>query len=85
MATCATCERYLTPTSLQDGCRCPFCGGAVDTASDVAHQRPEGGSGTLSDRAEDLEPIPWHLKAFLGAAAIYLGFRAWQLVEMLWK
>ncbi|HUF84611.1 MAG TPA: hypothetical protein VMQ81_08485 [Acidimicrobiia bacterium] len=31
------------------------------------------------------EPVafPWHLKLLAGAAAVYLGYRAWQGIEWL--
>ena len=28
-------------------------------------------------------PIPWHLKLLVVALVIYLGFRAWQGIELL--
>jgi hypothetical protein len=28
-------------------------------------------------------PIPWHLKLLVAALVIYLGFRAWQGIELL--
>jgi hypothetical protein len=70
---CATCDRFLSPsTVLADG-SCPTCGRAVDPGS--AHV-------AASDTADDeLGPIPWHLKLLAGALAVYLGYRAWQGIE----
>ena len=73
MPWCATCDRFLSPsTVLADG-SCPTCGRAVDPGS--AH-------AAAADADDDeLGPIPWHLKLLAGALAVYLGYRAWQGIE----
>jgi hypothetical protein len=72
---CATCDRFLSPsTVLADG-SCPTCGRAVDPGSARAATAPE----TIDD--DELGPIPWHLKLLGGALAVYLGYRAWQGIE----
>jgi hypothetical protein len=38
-----------------------------------------GGSG-----ADDLPPVPWHLKLLTGAVVVYLGYRFLQGLEWLW-
>lgn len=78
MPWCATCDRFLSPsTVLADGA-CPTCGRAVDPGS--AH--PAGDAPAPGAPADDdLGPIPWHLKLLAGALAVYLGWRAWQGIE----
>jgi hypothetical protein len=71
---CATCDRFLSPsTVLADGA-CPTCGRAVDPGSAHAAGAPDADD-------DDLGPIPWHLKLLGGALAVYLGYRAWQGIE----
>ena len=74
MPWCDTCDRFLSPsTVLADGV-CPTCGRAVDPGA--AHP-----AAAPKDDADDLGPIPWHLKLLAGALAVYLGWRAWQGIE----
>jgi hypothetical protein len=69
---CASCDRFLSPsTVLADGA-CPGCGTPVDK-----------GKARSSDEEDDLPPIPWHLKLLLVAIAVYLGYRLFQGVEWL--
>jgi len=35
-------------------------------------------AGADSAATEEPVPFPWHLKLLAGAAAVYLGYRAWQ-------
>ena len=58
---------------------CPFCEQVVNYSRNAkavkARDRGEEIGGV-----EDV-PVPWHLKLLLGAAALYLGWRAVQGVE----
>ena len=73
MAWCRSCERYLTPATLTAEGSCPTCG------SEVQHPAatPSGPAGAPTDR------IPWHFWLLVGAAAVYLGWRAVQGVALL--
>jgi len=67
MPWCATCDRYLAaPTVRTDG-TCPTCGRTVDASSVIAPPK------------DDLPPVPWHFKALLGALAVYLGWRFFEM------
>ena len=81
---CATCDRFLSPSTVRADGACPTCGRAVDPGS--AHAATAPGPGTAEVAAtdaadDDLGPIPWHLKLLGGALAVYLGYRAWQGIE----
>ena len=72
MPWCATCDRFLSPSTVRADGACPTCGRAVDP----------GSARAAADPADDeLGPIPWHLKLLAGALAVYLGYRAWQGIE----
>ena len=82
MAWCQACERYLTPATLTSEGACPSCG------SEVQHPEklpvPQGGSAGADVPAEAAaERIPWHFWLLLGAAAVYLAWRAVQGVALL--
>jgi hypothetical protein len=65
---CAGCDRFLSPSTVRTDGTCPSCGRRVEPArADI------DGAAT-----EESVPFPWHLKLLAGAAAVYLGFRAWQ-------
>ena len=68
MPWCATCDRFLSPSTVRTDGSCPTCGGAVD---------PEGGRGRA------LRSIPWHFKLLLAIFALYLLYRLGQGVESL--
>ncbi len=56
---------------------CPFCKQIVDYSR---NRRFEAAAA----KGEELEPevsVPWHLKLLLGAAVVYLGWRAVQGIE----
>ena len=45
---------------------------------------PEAGDEHRADVDDSQHaPIPWHLKLLVVALVIYLGFRAWQGIELL--
>ncbi len=60
---------------------CPTCDRAVDAgrAQTPAHTVGHD-NGTEQD---EKIPVPWHLKLLVAAIVIYLGFRAWQGIELL--
>jgi hypothetical protein len=71
---CTTCSRFLSPSSVKTDGTCPTCGRSVDAGP--AH-------APAPEEPEALPPIPWHLKLLVVALVIYLGFRAWQGIELL--
>ncbi|MGD9797600.1 MAG: hypothetical protein AB7H43_15765 [Acidimicrobiia bacterium] len=64
MPWCDTCDRFWTPTSMASDGSCPACGHQLATAE------------------EELESTgaPWHFKLLVAAMAIYLAWRAIELV-----
>ena len=82
MAWCQACERYLTPSTLTSEGTCPGCGKDVQHADKLpVSQGGPAGSEVPAGAAE--ERIPWHFWLLLGAAAVYLGWRAVQGVALL--
>ena len=69
MAWCQSCERYLTPATLSAEGACPACGAEV--------QHPAEPPTAAAER------IPWHFWLLVGAAAVYLVWRAVQGVALL--
>ena len=67
MPWCEPCSRFLTPTSLGPGGKCPGCGEALDARADPA-EAPE---------------VPWHFKLLVLATVLYLGWRAVQGIAWL--
>ena len=65
---CQQCDRYLTPTSLEDDGTCPFCDSDV-----VVAEKP-----LPVQRA-----LPWHFKLMVALAALYLIWRVIDLVAQL--
>jgi len=82
---CATCDRFLSPSTVKVDGTCPTCGRAVDPghAQAAAVEVVAPDSAAESEAEEPLGPIPWHLKLLAAALALYLGFRAWQGIEWL--
>jgi hypothetical protein len=77
---CPTCDRFLSPPSVNADGTCPTCGKPVDPGKAAT---PESGSDAVQDDAKPRRRIPWHLKALLGVFAIYLGYRTAQGIEWL--
>jgi hypothetical protein len=74
MPWCEDCERFLTPNSLGVDGGCPSCGRVVTTAP----------GATSEGEAEEAEyKAPWHFKVMVVALVVYLGWRAYQLIEQL--
>ncbi len=71
---CVSCNKFLTPSTVQHDGTCPKCGNTV-----------ERGLIPGMTRSADEEPpaVPWHLKLFGVGLAIYLGYRALELVDWL--
>ncbi len=58
---------------------CPFCKQVVDYSR---HRRFEVAKAKGEELAPEV-PVPWHLKLMVGAAVVYLGWRAFQGIEWL--
>ena len=76
MPWCATCDRFLSPSTVRTDGSCPECGKAVDPGA--AHA-----SAPNDEHEGQLDPLPWHFKLLVGAIALYLGYRAFQGIEWL--
>ncbi len=92
MPWCVTCDRYLSPSTVNPDGTCRTCGRAVETgaggrrATAPATGTPQATSvGAETHDPEERVPLPWHLWALLAALVIYLGFRFWQGIEALWN
>ena len=90
MPWCHTCSKFLSPSTVHADGTCPTCGRSVDAGKAHAPvMAPEAGEERWSwENDGDAEqsghaPIPWHLKLLVVALVIYLGFRAWQGIELL--
>ncbi|MGH9244183.1 MAG: hypothetical protein ACRD29_07680 [Acidimicrobiales bacterium] len=69
MPYCDDCERFYTPNSMRPDGRCPACG--------LQLAEPQA---VVADDEEEYR-APWHFKLMVVALVVYLGWRAWQLVE----
>ncbi|MEZ5169692.1 MAG: hypothetical protein R3A49_02970 [Acidimicrobiia bacterium] len=90
MPWCLTCDRYLSPSTVNADGTCRTCGKPVETADVVEagrtlRSRESGAGDDKPESDDDRVPLPWHLWALLAALVIYLGFRFWQGVEALWN
>lgn len=95
MPWCPTCSKFLSPSTVRSDGTCPTCGRAVDAGSARAPIETEPVAGdaqpvtrqgepvTKDSEGDTHPPIPWHLKLLVLALVIYLGFRAWQGIELL--
>ena len=85
MPWCHTCSKFLSPSTVHADGTCPTCGRSVDAGQARAPvMAPEAGDEHRDDADESTHaPIPWHLKLLVVALVIYLGFRAWQGIELL--
>ena len=75
---CTTCDRYFTPPALQRDGTCPVCGRGVERPAATAPA-----THTTVTKDDTLPPVPWHFKLMLGAVALYLGYRFFQMGEWL--
>jgi predicted RNA-binding Zn-ribbon protein involved in translation (DUF1610 family) len=62
---CDTCDRFFTPTSMNEDGSCPECGKPIAAHEEALRQR----SGS-----------PWHFKLLVAVMVVYLGYRLVQLV-----
>jgi predicted RNA-binding Zn-ribbon protein involved in translation (DUF1610 family) len=74
VAWCVHCNKFLTPPTVTPEGNCPRCGQAVERGLIPGMTRSAG---------EPAPAVPWHLKLLGSALALYLGFRALQLVDWL--
>jgi hypothetical protein len=74
VAWCVHCNKFLTPPTVTPEGNCPRCGQAVE----------RGLIPGMTRSADEPAPaVPWHLKLLGSALALYLGYRALQLVDWL--
>jgi len=73
---CASCNRFLSPSTVRANGTCPECGRSVDAGT--AHAPATATEGATERRRTSL---PWHLWLLAIALAIYLGYRAWQGID----
>jgi hypothetical protein len=66
MPYCDACEKYWTPSSMNDDGSCPRCGADLDEPSSPA-------AVAATDPVE--EKTPWHFKLMIVAVVAYLGYR----------
>jgi hypothetical protein len=78
---CDSCDRFLSPSTVQVDGTCPICGHAVDPGHAHSADAPPADVVGDDDEEEPLGPIPWHLKLLAAALALYLGYRAFQGIE----
>jgi hypothetical protein len=88
MPWCATCDRFLSPSTVTTEGHCPRCDAPVDPGKASPATAPlhaDDLDATPSDEGagKRRREIPWHVKAVLGVFAIYLGYRAFQGLEWL--
>lgn len=84
MPWCNTCDRFLNPPSVNPDGSCPHCGQFVEPghAHEAAEYRGEVDAAEATASLaieEDAKGIPWHLKLILGALALYLGYRFFEV------
>jgi hypothetical protein len=83
---CDSCDRFLSPSTVQVDGTCPTCGRPVDPGhAHAVGESPADVDAAAQEQEEDepLGPIPWHLKLLAAALAVYLGYRAFQGIEWL--
>jgi hypothetical protein len=78
MPWCGTCDRYLSPPTVNVDGTCPECGAPVDAAT---HEHVPAGTSPTDKQA--LPPVPWHFKLLCAAVVVYLGYRFAQMGEWL--
>ena len=71
MPWCDTCDRFLSPSTVQVDGACPTCGHPV-----------AGGPPATAPRGR-LRRLPWHVKLLLAVLAMYLTFRLIQGIDWL--
>ncbi len=76
MPWCAGCDRFLSPNTVRADGTCPTCHARVEAL-------PETATTTDTEPDDEHTPIPWHLWLLIAALVIYLGYRAFQGLELL--
>jgi hypothetical protein len=76
MPWCAGCDRFLSPNTVRADGTCPSCDAPVEAPLDAA-------TPTAADSDDGHTPIPWHLWLLIAALVVYLGYRAFQGLELL--
>ncbi len=74
MPWCPTCDRFLSPPSVEPDGTCPSCHRPVETTARAAVDEAD----RPVDYDEEPGPVPLHLKILGVAMAIYL---LWRLVQ----
>ena len=72
MPWCASCNKFLTPPTVQPDGTCPKCGKPVERGLIP---------GMTRSADEPATGVPWHLKLLLLAFVLYLSWRAVAIVE----
>jgi len=83
---CPTCDRFLSPPTVNADGTCPTCGRPVEAAppSDPeARERRRAATLPPPEEEEELPHVPGHLKVLGVATVFYLGWRLVQGVEWL--
>jgi hypothetical protein len=82
MPWCTGCDRFLSPnTVLADG-TCPTCHSPVGEPARGAVVTTTDATTSDSGPDDDHTPIPWHLWLLIAALVVYLGYRAFQGLEL---
>lgn len=88
MPWCDGCDQYLAPPAVTPDGKCPACGRKVDRGqlrTDRGMERTARKAAAAGETTDDpLPPIPWHFKLLVGAVVVYLGYRFFQLIELIW-
>jgi hypothetical protein len=84
---CNECDRFLSPNTVRTDGTCPTCHGAVGepqpAAVPTATAATEVTEPTEPTEDDGHSPVPWHLWLLLAALVVYLGYRAFQGLELL--
>jgi len=69
---CVSCNKFLTPPTVQSDGTCPKCGNTVE----------RGLIPGMTRSADEPDPaVPWHLKLFGLALVLYLSWRFFQILD----
>ncbi len=94
MPWCGGCDRFLSPSTVAATGECPRCGAAVEpgrarppAANPTPEPTPEPTPNPEPHASGDETPlpVPWHFKLLVGALALYLGWRAFQGLDWVWR
>lgn len=74
MPWCETCHKYLLPNNVPSDGACPNCGTSIE----------QGRLGMeMNEGTQPEAKIPWHFWLLLASLTIYLGYRFFQLVLLI--